>query len=248
MCGSYERLIRSFRMSSRMPSSIAATETLATEHNATRERLLDVAERLFAERGFAATSVRAITAAAETNLAAVNYHFGSKRGLYVELFRHRLAATRDRRISTLRAFRESAGVGASLEGLLESFASAFVDHLVEGGPGPRFAQLMLREMADPELPPGFFESEMVAPVRSALGEAMVAVEPDLDQRRVPWCIQSFIAQLLHVVRMTSYCQRAPGAPAAPPLPPQIAHVVRFSAAGVRAAAGGSSAVGRRHHD
>jgi AcrR family transcriptional regulator len=48
----------------------------------TRQRLLDVAETLFAEHGFAATSVRDITSAAACNLAAVNYHFRDKQNLY----------------------------------------------------------------------------------------------------------------------------------------------------------------------
>ena len=45
----------------------------------TVERILDVAEILFAEKGFAATSLRLITRKAQVNLAAVNYHFGSKK-------------------------------------------------------------------------------------------------------------------------------------------------------------------------
>ena len=53
----------------------------------TRERILDVAERLFMERGYEATSLRMVTGAAEVNLAAVNYHFGSKEGLLREVFR-----------------------------------------------------------------------------------------------------------------------------------------------------------------
>ena len=44
----------------------------------TKERILDVAETLFMEHGYEATSLRAITAAADVNLAAVNHHFGSK--------------------------------------------------------------------------------------------------------------------------------------------------------------------------
>ena len=47
----------------------------------TRERILDVAERLFMENGYEGTSMRVITCAAEFNLAAVNYHFGSKEAL-----------------------------------------------------------------------------------------------------------------------------------------------------------------------
>ena len=50
-----------------------------TAHSAaTHDRILDAAERLFAEHGVAGTSVRAITDQAQVNVAAVNYHFGSK--------------------------------------------------------------------------------------------------------------------------------------------------------------------------
>ena len=56
----------------------------------TKERILDAAERLFAERGFAATSLRSITAAAGVNLAAVNYHFRSKEALLEAVFTRRL--------------------------------------------------------------------------------------------------------------------------------------------------------------
>jgi AcrR family transcriptional regulator len=52
----------------------------------TATRILDVAERLFVEHGFEATSLRMITQQAEVNLAAVNYHFGGKEGLYEAVF------------------------------------------------------------------------------------------------------------------------------------------------------------------
>jgi len=52
----------------------------------TKERILDAAEALFAERGFAETSLRSITTRAEVNLASVNYHFGSKKALIQAVF------------------------------------------------------------------------------------------------------------------------------------------------------------------
>ena len=55
----------------------------------TRQRILDAAESLFTESGFDATTLRQITGAAEVNLAAVNYHFGSKEELIREVFRRR---------------------------------------------------------------------------------------------------------------------------------------------------------------
>ena len=52
----------------------------------TVERILDAAEQLFAEKGFAETSLRLITSKAGVNLAAVNYHFGSKKSLIQAVF------------------------------------------------------------------------------------------------------------------------------------------------------------------
>jgi AcrR family transcriptional regulator len=68
----------------------------------TRERLLEVAERRFAEHGFTDTSVRDITAGAGCNLASVNYHFGGKEQLYLEIFRRRLGRMREDRLASLR--------------------------------------------------------------------------------------------------------------------------------------------------
>lgn len=78
----------------------------------TRERILDTAERLFAERGFDGTSLRAITSEAEVNLAAVNYHFRSKTDLVHEVFSRRLAPINARRLAMLDACEAEAGNGA----------------------------------------------------------------------------------------------------------------------------------------
>src|SRR5215813_11173801 len=62
----------------------------------TRDRILKAAERLFAERGYEDTSVRAIVSKARVNQAAVNYHFAGKDGLYLEVLKAAMAAlTRD---------------------------------------------------------------------------------------------------------------------------------------------------------
>lgn len=56
------------------------------KNDTTKSKILDAAEQLFAERGFAETSLRTITARAKVNLASVNYHFGSKKSLIQEVF------------------------------------------------------------------------------------------------------------------------------------------------------------------
>ena len=67
----------------------------------TRGRILDAAEALFVDHGLEATSMRMITATAGVNLAAVNYHFGSKENLIQEVFRRRLGELNQRRLAAL---------------------------------------------------------------------------------------------------------------------------------------------------
>ena len=68
----------------------------------TRERIMLAAERLFAERGFDGVSVRDIVAAANVNLAAINYHFGSKGALMMAIFRQRAKELNKERLQRLR--------------------------------------------------------------------------------------------------------------------------------------------------
>ena len=67
----------------------------------TKERILDVAEHLFADSGFTATSLRDITSAAGVNLASVNYHFGSKEGLLSAVLHRRIGPLNERRLARL---------------------------------------------------------------------------------------------------------------------------------------------------
>src|SRR5438445_6891162 len=78
-------------------------------HSETRERVLDTAERLFAEKGLEAVSVRDITQAAEANLGAVNYHFGTKEALITEVFERRLTPLNQARLAQLNVLEKAAG-------------------------------------------------------------------------------------------------------------------------------------------
>ncbi len=78
------RFKRKFEILSRVKYGMAQSDTV--------ERILDVAEILFAEKGFAETSLRLITSKAQVNLAAVNYHFGSKKALIQAVFSRFLGA------------------------------------------------------------------------------------------------------------------------------------------------------------
>ncbi len=77
----------------------------------TKEKILDAAEGLFAEHGFAATSLRNVVAAAGVNLAAVNYHFGSKNGLIRAVFARRVGPMNQERLRLLRELEDTAAEG-----------------------------------------------------------------------------------------------------------------------------------------
>lgn len=102
-----------------------------------RQALMDTAERLFAERGFEAVSVRELAAEAGVNLAMVSYYFGSKEGLFEAIIEHKIPRTRQ-----------------SLEHLLHSQLSPweklsqtidiYVDRMLST---PTFSRVIMREMS-----------------------------------------------------------------------------------------------------
>src|ERR1700729_1374813 len=103
---------------------------MPTDH--TRTAILNAAERLYADRGFADVTLRDIVAAAGVNLAAVNYHFGSKDELIAELFVTRSLATNRERLNELKSAEATGGGRAGIDAILR----ALVGPTLRGCLGP----------------------------------------------------------------------------------------------------------------
>ena len=103
---------------------------MAADH--TRTAILEAAERLYAARGFADVTMRDIVAAAGVNLAAVNYHFGSKDELIAELFVTRSLATNRERLHELKAAEDAGGGRADIDAIF----AALVGPTLRGCLGP----------------------------------------------------------------------------------------------------------------
>jgi AcrR family transcriptional regulator len=211
------------------PTPAEATQSPA---HSTRSRLLDVAEQLFAEQGFGETSVRDITQAAGANLAAVNYHFGSKDNLYVEVFRRRLVELRDHRINSIRAAMNRPN--ATLEDVVRAFALSFIEPLKNHERGRMMCNLYSREMMHPLLPKGMIFVEMIFPIKQTMTAALDQVCPGLDEKIKIFVMHSLVGQLLHFLQSSEMYQQN-GIDDNPLADMQlwVEHVVRFTTAGIQ---------------
>ena len=100
--------------------------TAAVPSPDTKDRILDAAERLFADKGFDATSLRLITAAARVNLAAVNYHFQSKEALLHAVYARRAAPVNAKRLDLLSAY-EASTEHPQVEPILDALIRPLLD-------------------------------------------------------------------------------------------------------------------------
>jgi AcrR family transcriptional regulator len=205
-----------------------------TELN-TCKRLLDIAAKLFSEKGYVQTSVRDITSAAGCNLAAVNYHFGSKEKLYEEIFRQMMVRWRQERIQVIETVMAEADKDDILERLLRKFASIFVGQLAGTGEnGQNLTNLFIREIMDPHLPPGMFAREIALPTRYALGQALMQICPQLSEAQTQSCLHSLVGQLTHAIHARRFLGEEISSPAPfDDLETFVEHIVRFTTAGIR---------------
>ncbi len=203
-----------------------------------REKLLDAAEKLFAEKGFNGTSVRGITAEAKCNVAAVNYHFGGKDKLYTEVFQRKLILLREVRVTAVNKVMAKEDE-VTLEILLRAFGKAFFEPLVGVSSGPRFIKLWLREMLDQRLPATMFVEETFRPVLGSLQQALMKVCPGLDEAKAMSAAHAVVAQLAHVLQVHEFWAQAHDSPKFD-LDGALEQVVEFSAGGIRGFAKGSN--------
>jgi AcrR family transcriptional regulator len=216
-------------------------KTNSNTNKGVRDRLLDSAEELFCEHGFEGASIRDIAAAAECNIASVNYYFGGKENLYIEVWRRHLITMRDIRIASIEKVMSKNDGEPRLEDLLWSYANSFIEPLVSEGKGGLFVKLMAREMIDRHLPPNMFLEEMVIPVMTTLQEALLKINPGLEESKARLAILSVVGQLIHTVGAETMFEQTDN-PDIPKfeLTEVVNHIVKFSAAGIRAYAEGKT--------
>jgi AcrR family transcriptional regulator len=203
----------------------------SSEDRETRARLLHAAARLFAERGYARVTVRDICKKARANVAAVNYHFGGKDGLYRAVMRQAMETMQ----ATTEAARE-AGRDLPPAERIRAYVSVFADRFLGVHHETWIHQLMLREMSDPTPALAIVAEEVLQPrvryLSSAIAELLQCAP---DDPRVLRCALSVTCQFNNLLWTRGVAQLLNAEDTAPGTIDEIAeHITRFSLGGMKA--------------
>jgi AcrR family transcriptional regulator len=171
---------------------------MASDH--TRSAILNAAERLYADRGFGDVTLRDIVAAADVNLAAVNYHFGSKDELIAELFVTRSLATNRERLNELKAAEQAGGGRAGIDAILR----ALVGPTLRGCLGPErerstAARFMIRASIESVPPIRRIKNREIDHLRK-FAAAMRRSLPGRDEVDLYWGLHFALAMAHQTIR------------------------------------------------
>lgn len=170
----------------------------------TRERILDAAERLFMARGYEGASMRMITGEANVNLAAANYHFGSKEILLQEVFRRRLAWLNGERMRVLTELEEKAN-GKALKP--SQIVDAFFGTLLrlaqdETHGGMTFLRLLGRTLTEPSELIRTFLAEEYREVLERYKAALFKSLPDVPKAEIVWRLHLMLGATSYAIAGT----------------------------------------------
>ncbi|MDO9707136.1 TetR/AcrR family transcriptional regulator [Paracraurococcus lichenis] len=213
-----------------------AIERPGSAQERTVGRILTAAARLFAARGLAGVGLREITAEAGVNLAAVNYHFGSKERLLEALFLRRARPITEERLRLLALCREAPGRPPMLEQLLEAFLRpAFSLGLEAGVDGATFGRLRARLSVESEdLYRRILSQAFNASTRAFL-DAVAAALPDLPRAEVEWRFHFMLGTMIYTMADSGRIQSVGDGLCRPgEVETALARLVPFLCAGFRA--------------
>jgi AcrR family transcriptional regulator len=198
------------------------------EKQDTKSRILDSAEKLFGLNGFDGTSLRDITAEAQVNLAAVNYHFQSKESLIDAVIARRIEPVNRRRFEML----DAAGPNPTIEQILTAFVGPLLDQDLSS-----VVPLMGRMMSDPTQFVERVFKKYLTPVSRRFQEALQRELPDLPRAELVWRLFFTGGAMAHTMSWSQVLADVSGGLCdVSDRQAVIERIVAFAAAGFRVAA------------
>src|SRR4051794_27967232 len=178
----------------------------------TRTRILDAAEELFMQHGFEGTSMRLLTTRAAVNLAAVNYHFGSKDALIEAVFRRRLDPMNAARLGALeKAESEAAGRPLAPEAIIRAFVGESLRMVEDAkGGGRNFIRLLGRTYTEPAKAIRALIGQMYAPTMERYKAALERALPQMPREELVWRMHFMFGTLSYTLAATDAVQLIAG--------------------------------------
>jgi AcrR family transcriptional regulator len=168
----------------------------------TKQKLLDVAEELFAKDGYSNTSLRAITGKAKVNLAAVNYHFGSKEALLAAVLERRLLPLnklRTERLDQVMAAAKEAGRTPSAREVIGAFIEPTMAFRNSGKGAKSFIVLISRALGDPNPKVRSRFISCIRPLFDYLSQCLAVALPHLSDKDLFWRVHFMMGSLAHIM-------------------------------------------------
>ena len=202
----------------------------------TKTRILDTAERLFAQKGFDAVSLRNIIASAKVNLAAVHYHFGSKQALVHAVIARRLRPINGERLAKLAEGRAKAGRRPmKLERVLECLFLPLFRVQADPKVGPAFSRLIGRVLFDRNANLQKFMMSELAEVIPQFSAALDAALPGLAKEETDWRSHFMAGAMAHTLCNADLLAKFTGTQFDPRgYETTVRRLIDFTAAGFRA--------------
>ena len=203
---------------------------MSSPHVSTKDRILAAAELLFAQHGFAETSLRAVTSRADANLAAVNYHFGSKSNLVNEVFRRRLDELSRRRLDAL------SDAESQRPGELEAVLAAFIEAALELSLDRHgaFVRVIARAYAERDDNLRSFLSDNYGHVMREFARAIAGCLPGLSRETLYWRLDFVAGALTYAMADVGQIKRPGSLSEAEHCRHAADELIRFAAGGLRA--------------
>ena len=206
----------------------------ASPHFSTKERILSAAEALFAEHGFAGTSLRLVTSQADVNLAAVNYHFGSKDNLVAEVFRRRMDEMSRARLERLEAARNE--TPGQLEPVLRAFIDPALALSMDRQGGGAFVRVLARAYAERNDRLRKFLSDNYGHVLREFSRAIADCVPQLGKEALYWRLDFLAGALTYAMADFGLIKRPHGISEAAHRSKAAQELIHVAEAGFRASA------------
>ena len=175
----------------------------------TRTRILEAAEELFMQHGFEGTSMRLLTAKAGVNLAAVNYHFGSKHALVEAVFRRRLDPMNVARIAELDKL-EAEATAPSPEAIIRAFIAPGLRLMADAKDGRNFTRLLGRTYTELNKAVRQLIGQMYAPAMQRYKSALERALPQMPREELVWRMHFMFGTLAYTLAATDTVQLIAG--------------------------------------